>query len=285
LECEVLFLGFGPITHALATKFITQGHRIIVVTDKSTYSGAEKVFPVDTFMTMNWKDTLSHQINTEATYLGWRQPPEGQGLGKEIISWVKSANLKTGKIHHLSSASVYPGNKEEFSEIDYDSRLGGESINPKQALERLVCEIALEKESKFINYRISNVYGAGLIQGFINESIKNLRNNQPVKVYRNLDLVRDYLLIDDLISALLQLQSCEPLEDVLNISTGQGVSISEVVNQLRDLGCIGIKLHQADAPEELKLKSVLSCKKLEEIITWKPKRLNESLLNLMQNSG
>jgi UDP-glucose 4-epimerase len=71
----------------------------------------------------------------------------------------------------------------------------------------------------------------------------------------------------------------------LNISTGQGVSISEVINQLRDLGSIDIKLRQADAPEGLKLKSVLSCKKLEEIITWKPRRLNESLLNLIQNSG
>lgn len=285
MECEVLFLGFGPITHALATKFITQGHRIIVVTDKFTYSDAEKEFPVDSLITINWKDTLSHEINAEATYFGWRQPPEGQGLGKEIISWIKSANLKTGKLHHLSSASVYPGNQEEFSEIDYDFRLGRESLNPKQALEGLVCEIALEKELKFINYRISNVYGAGLDKGFINESIKSLRNNQPVKVYRHLDLVRDYLFMDDLISALLQLRSCEPLDEVLNISTGQGVSISEVINQLRDLGSIDIKLRQADAPEGLKLKSVLSCKKLEEIITWKPRLLNESLLNLIQNSG
>ena len=280
MECEVLFLGFGPITHALASKFTAQNDKVIVVTDKSLFNSPKDHFPIGNFQKMNWSDALTEQIDAESTFIGWRKPPQGD----EIASWVKSLNLKTRKLHHLSSASVYEGNKVKFSEMDFDFRKVREPKNDKQALEKLVGDIGIEKEIKFVNYRISNVYGVGLSHSFINESINNVRNNFPVKVFRNLDLVRDYLLLDDLISALLQLRLHEPLPEVLNISTGQGTLVSEVVNQLRALGLKDLKLLEVESPVELKQKSVLSCKKLEEIITWKPKRLNESLLNLMQNS-
>jgi len=277
LECEVLFLGFGPITHALASKFIAQNHKVIVVTDKSLYNGPEDHFLIGNFQKMNWSDALTEQIDAESTFIGWRKPPQGD----EIASWVKSLNLKTRKLHHLSSASVYEGNKVKFSEMDFDFRKVREPKNDKQALEKLVGNIGIEKEVKFVNYRISNVYGFGLNHGFINESINNVRNDLPVKVFRNLDLVRDYLLLDDLISALLQLRLYEPLPEILNISTGQGILVSEVVNQLKDLGSEDLKLLEVDAPVGVKLKSVLSCKKLEEIINWKPKRLDDALKNLI----
>jgi len=273
LECEVLFLGFGPITRALASKFIAQNHKVIVVTDKSLFNDPEDFFPIGNFQKMNWSDALTEQIDSESTFVGWRKPPQGD----EITSWVKSSNLKTRKLHHLSSASVYEGNKMKFSEIDFDFRKVGEPRNDKQALEKLVGDIGIEKKIKFVNYRISNVYGVGLNHGFINESLNNLKNNIPVKVFSNLDLVRDYLLLDDLISALLQLRLYEPLPEILNISTGEGTLISEVVNQLKDLGSEDLKLQEEDAPVGVKLKSVLSCKKLEEIINWKPKRLDEAL--------
>ena len=273
MECEVLFLGFGPITRALASKFIAQNHKVIVVTDKSLFNDPEDFFPIGNFQKMNWSDALTEQIDSESTFVGWRKPPQGD----EITSWVKSSNLKTRKLHHLSSASVYEGNKMKFSEIDFDFRKVGEPRNDKQALEKLVGDIGIEKKIKFVNYRISNVYGVGLNHGFINESLNNLKNNIPVKVFSNLDLVRDYLLLDDLISALLQLRLYEPLPEILNISTGEGTLISEVVNQLKDLGSEDLKLQEEDAPVGVKLKSVLSCKKLEEIINWKPKRLDEAL--------
>jgi nucleoside-diphosphate-sugar epimerase len=277
LECEVLFLGFGPITHALASKFIAQNHKVIVVTDKSLFNDPEDHFPIGNFQKMNWSDALTKQIDAESTFIGWRKPPQGD----EITSWVKSLNLKTRKLHHLSSASVYEGNKVKFSEMDFDFRKVREPKNDKQALEKLVGNIGIEKEVKFVNYRISNVYGVGLNHGFINESINNVRNNLPVKVFRNLDLVRDYLLLDDLISALLQLRLYEPLPEILNISTGQGTLVSEVVNQLNTLRANDLKLLEVDSPMKLKQKSVLSCKELEEIINWKPKRLDDALKNLI----
>jgi len=266
-------------------KLIAQGRNIVVVTDKSRINLANAELPKDTFQEMNWKQALNHRITTESTFIGWRVPPQGQTQGDEIFSWIKSANLNTEKIFHLSSASVYLGDQEKFSETDYDSRRKKVAMNSKQALENLVCDIGVEKGATYVNFRISNVYGNGLTQGFINESINNMKVKNPITVYKDLDLIRDYLLIDDLIYAILRLWQYEELDNTLNISTGRGVPVSEVVNKLIALGNKDMKILKIDAPENIKSNSVLSCKRLEQIIPWSPKNLDETLKNLVFNSG
>jgi nucleoside-diphosphate-sugar epimerase len=283
LDCEVLLLGFGPITHAFAKRLSAQGHKVIAVSQRPLTRIAGAEFPLDSFHTLSWEDVLSRQISSTSTYIGWRQSPQSQPLGVELIDWVRSANLRTGKIHHLSSASVYTGNQEFFSERDYDSAKTNKSSNSKQILEKLVVDISREKDSKFINYRISNVYGSGLGQGFINESLSKLRNREPITIYKELDLIRDYILIDDLISGLMDLRLNESSRKVLNLSTGRGVSISEIIAHLKDLGVNDLKLLELAAPKNIVTRSVLSCKKLEEVILWKPQGFEEILHKLVDD--
>ena len=261
---------------------IAKGHNIIVITNQSKFSSSISEFPNDSFQTMSWADALNNQINSESTFIGWRQPPQSQALGVELINWVKSANMNTRKIHHLSSAAVYTGNREIFSELDYDIRKTKNIINSKQELEKLVLDICLEKQSQFVNYRISNVYGMGLSQGFINESINYLKRKEPIRIYKNLDLVRDYLLIDDLVGALFDLRSQESSVEVLNISTGLGVGISEVIAQLKVLKAEDLKIVEIEAPKETLPRSVLSCKRLDATISWTPQPLDKSLESLIK---
>jgi nucleoside-diphosphate-sugar epimerase len=266
-------------------KLIAQGQSVVVITDNSRHSVANAKLPLNTFQEMSWRQALNCRITAESTFIGWRVPPQGRTLGDEIISWIKSTNFNTEKISHLSSASVYSGNREKFSETDYDSQNKGVFMNSKQALENLVCDISFEKGTKFVNYRISNVYGKGLTQGFINESIQNMNDKKPITVYKGLDLVRDFLLIDDLVYAILQLWEHEESVSTLNISTGRGVSISEIVSQLIAQGNKDLEIHNVEAPEGLKLNSVLSCKRLEQMIPWKPKNLDETIRNLVLSSS
>jgi nucleoside-diphosphate-sugar epimerase len=280
LECDVLFLGFGPITHAFAKKLITKGHKVIVVSENSI-EGTNARFPRDLFHTMKWTEVIHNQIVSESTYIGWRQSPHNRVLGPELINWVKSLEMKTEKIHHLSSASVYTGEKLFFSETDYNPR-SSNSLNPKQKLERLVLEISSEKQTKFVNYRIANVYGSSLNYGFINESLNKIRDDLPIRNYNKLDVVRDYLLIDDLVAALLDLRLFEYSDEILNISTGHGVSISQVIAHFKSSSIKNIKLLEVEVPVKTILRSVLSCKKLEETISWKPQLLFKALDTLMQ---
>jgi len=255
---------------------------VITVSQRISTISVSTEFPSNSFHAISWQDVLSQQVSSTSTYIGWRQSPQSQPLGMELLNWVKSANLRTGKIHHLSSASVYAGSKELFSEPDYDPATNNKPLNLKQALEKLVVDLSKEKESKFVNYRISNVYGQGLYQGFINESLDNLKGGEPVKIFKEIDLVRDYLLIDDLVSGLMDLRLHESADEVLNLSTGRGVAVSEIVAHLKQLGATDLKLLEIAAPENTIPRSVLSCKNLEELIKWKPQMIEETLQRLVQ---
>lgn len=283
MECEVLILGYGPITHAFAASLIAKGHKVIAISQRESTSSVGAEFPPDTFHSIRWQDVLSQQVRSASTYIGWRQSPQSQPLGTELIDWVKSTNLRTGKIYHLGSASVYSGDQELFSEIDYDSAISNKSQNSKQILEKLVVNLCRAKDTEFVNYRISNVYGPNIHQGFINQSLINLKNRAPITIYKDLDLIRDYIFIDDLVSALTNLQLHKSSDEILNISTGRGVAISEIIRHLQDLGVNNLKLLEITAPENIILKSVLLCKKLEEIIPWKPQRIEETLHRLVQD--
>ena len=282
MECDVLFLGYGPITHAFSKKLTASGQRVIAITETPITSTTGAEFPKSLFQIMSWVDVLNTQIQSDSTYVCWRQSPQNRVLGSEITDWVKSVNLKTNKIHHLSSASVYKGEQLVFSESDYDFYKGAARLNSKQELEALVLAISWEKQTTFVNYRISNVYGKGIRQGFINESIKNVKDHQPISIYKNIDLVRDYLLIDDLIHALDNLRLHRYPDEILNISTGHGVAISEVISHLRISMGEEFKFREVVAPDETLLRSVLSCNILERTIPWKPQGLYESLGRLFQ---
>ena len=191
--------------------------------------------------------------------------------------------METGKLRNLSSASVYDGDKDLFLESDHDFRTDKVELNWKQELERLVLEIGQEKRTRFVNYRISNVYGSGLNQGFINESTHNIKNNQPIKLFKQVDLVRDYLLIDDLIEAFIGLRLNDFTDEKLNLSSGHGMAISEIVSELQALNSKDLKFIEVEAPTGTLSRSVLSCERLEGIIPWKPMRVEESLKLLMHD--
>ena len=282
MECEVLLLGFGPITQAFAQSLIAKGHKVITISQRLSTKSAGAEFPLDSLHTISWQDVLSQQVSSASTYIGWRQSPQSQPLGIELIDWLKSTNLRTGKIHHLSSASVYSGSQELFSEIDYASAISTKPLNSKQILEKLVVDLCREKDSEFVNYRISNVYGPGIHQGFINESLNNLKNGAPITIFKELDLIRDYIFIDDLISGLIDLRLHGSPDEMLNISTGRGVSISEIISYLKNLGVNDLKLLEIAAPKNTIPRSVLSCKRLEEIILWKPQVIEKTLNRLVQ---
>ena len=114
----------------------------------------------------------------------------------------------------------------------------------------------------------------------INESFSNFKSNDPIKIYKNMDLVRDYLLIEDLIVALMELRRIESTNETLNISTGRGVAISEIVEFIKTTNKIQPQFFEVESPSNMILKSVLSSKKLEETISWKPQCLEESLEKL-----
>ena len=88
LECDVLFLGFGPITRAFAKDLIREGYKVAAVTERYVERDVKSELSSDSLAILNWQSAKDQEITSESTYIGWRQSPQDQLLGKELIAWV-----------------------------------------------------------------------------------------------------------------------------------------------------------------------------------------------------
>jgi UDP-glucose 4-epimerase len=81
--------------------------------------------------------------------------------------------------------------------------------------------------------RISNPYGPyqhpGGQQGAIAVFLHRLYTGQPITIWGDGSVVRDYLYITDLVDALLLAAGAETRRKVLNIGSGQGTSLNELI--------------------------------------------------------
>lgn len=82
--------------------------------------------------------------------------------------------------------------------------------------------------------RIGNAYGWLLApdrsQGFIGTAINRVLHGQPIRLIGDPHNVRDYVYVDDIISAILKvLEGCRGFE-VFNIGSGIGASVMDILN-------------------------------------------------------
>ncbi len=101
---------------------------------------------------------------------------------------------------------------------------------------------ALERYLRFYNYnwglpivilRISNPYGkyqkAFKSQGLIANILGNYLMDKAIEVWGNGEAVRDYIYVDDVITAAERALYYEGGEQIFNIGSGEGKTVNEVI--------------------------------------------------------
>ncbi len=142
------------------------------------------------------------------------------------------------KFVYFSSGGTVYGNKESGILEEEDAK------NPISyyGLSKLILEesIKFEQRSHGLRYLIlrpSNPYGPGQNlygkQGLIAVSIGNILQGKPVEIFGNGSVIRDFIYIDDLAEIVYRLIIKGVENQVLNIGSGIGYSVKEVVE------CIG----------------------------------------------
>jgi len=85
----------------------------------------------------------------------------------------------------------------------------------------------------YIVLRISNVYGNGgiLKPGFsaVDTFIQNFIANKEIKIFGDGSITRDYIYIDDVVSAIVKALNYSGKENIFNIGTGIGTSLNELL--------------------------------------------------------
>jgi UDP-glucose 4-epimerase len=81
--------------------------------------------------------------------------------------------------------------------------------------------------------RVSNPYGPTQLvnqaQGAVGVFLSRILNNQPIEIWGDGTVIRDYLYIDDLTRAVNHLIDYQGSESVFNIGSGVGLSLNEII--------------------------------------------------------
>lgn len=111
-----------------------------------------------------------------------------------------------------------------------------------------------------------NPYGA---QGLIGVAFRSALENSTLKVYGQGDTVRDYIYIEDVMSAFQCALKSEK-SDTFNISSGTGKSVNEVLKAIEEVSGREIKKDFIPQRRGDVQTNILSNKKAFESYQWKP---------------
>lgn len=187
------------------------------------------------------KEMIVHAIstinpgNSSANYF--------RGYEKDLLQTVKLCSMlteKNEKIVFLSSGGTVYGNQKEQpikeSALPLPINHYG---NVKLCIENVMRTFDVLINTKFLIARVSNPYGPGQDYtkgvGFVDAAVKKTLKGEPIEIWGNGEVVRDYIHIEDVCEMLYALMSYEGEETTFNISSNEGISQNKVLEILEAL--------------------------------------------------
>jgi len=123
--------------------------------------------------------------------------------------------------------------------------------------------------------RLSNSYGpyqrVDSAQGAVTVFCYRALNNEPIHIWGDGTIRRDFVYIDDVIDALLKLLNDNNFQGVINIGSGTSKSLNEILDLIQEIiGRKVIKVYEKarkfDVPE-----TCLDISKAKTVLNWEPK--------------
>lgn len=190
---------------------------------------------------------------------------------------------------YASTGKVYgQTNQMPFSETAY--------INPQNILGKTkriteeTIELYAQPENQYICARIFNIYGEGQKRSFVVPTIID-QLDKPAVTLGALNDLRDYLYIDDLISALL---ACADhahrfaMYDVVNIGSGVPADVEDIIRILSELTNrkISVSVDASRLRQDETVVEFCSNQKMLELTGWRPcYSLKDGLRKTLEKEG
>ena len=271
LKSDIVFFGFGNMTKIIINDLLTYGNTIICITDNAITLEKKQT---ENLRFISYNELKKCTLISEKSFFTWRDRSKIEFPNTQIRTWLESDYFSTNKSFLLSSASVYKDSqiKQNESKDNLDS-----NKNEKYRLEQVLSSTMRTKNIHHLNLRISNVYGSGLYYGFINSILYSLKNKTNLHIFKDTRIERDYIHITDVIYAIQKLINLDVKVNTLNVSTGEGTTIANILGIFKNYGIALDKFTYIEEPIQIKFASILDPSNLSKLIYWNPIKVPEGI--------
>jgi UDP-glucose 4-epimerase len=168
-----------------------------------------------------------------------------------LIDAVQRLGTKPHVVYFSTGGAIYAPKQDRvpYKETDRCAPLSSYGIQ-KLAAEEYLRLATYKGYLTATVLRIGNAYGTLLsqyrMQGLIGVAISSILHGQPVRVFGNLNNVRDYIHLDDICEIAARASVPRPGFDVINIGSGSGNSVLDVLHAIEECHGSAIEIQTDD---------------------------------------
>ena len=169
-----------------------------------------------------------------------------------------------------SGGAVYADGRPPFTEFD--------SVASPHAYAKLKIEmenILIESGLSHVILRIANAYGPGQLtgrgQGVLAEWITALRLGDKPQLFGSMEVVRDFVHVDDVVQALWLAGRVKDFSGVVNIGSGEPVSLKDCLTLLSQISHQDIEITRVASRPVDRARVYLSIERAASVLNWTPK--------------
>ncbi len=144
----------------------------------------------------------------------------------------------------------------------------------KLAIEKYIQMYSRLYGINYLVYRLSNPYGSKQLsnngQGLIASLIIKMRRQEKIEIWGDGSIIRDYIYIDDAISAMASGINYSGPENVFNLSSGIGYSTLQIISNIETLLNTKAKIDFIEARRFDVQKNVLDISRIKSSLNWAP---------------
>ncbi len=195
------------------------------------------------------------------------------GLTLDVLEVTRSAEVP--QVVHVSSGGTVYGPKAP-------------TPTPESAPTDPVCAYGISKLAaeghlqlaerlhgiRAFNLRVANPYGPWQDprrgQGAVNAFLHRAMNDEPIELWGNGDIIRDFLHINDVVSALCLVPLYEGDQRIFNIGSGGGLSIAQLIKDIESLMGRPVRIDRRPGRDVDVPCSVLDINLARRELGWRP---------------
>ncbi|RHM59399.1 MULTISPECIES: NAD-dependent epimerase/dehydratase family protein [Coprobacillaceae] len=213
-----------------------------------------------------------------------------QGYSRDFVQSVKLFDMcikRNIKVIFLSSGgTIYGVQEKQPIQEDAITAPINHYGSVKLCIESVIKTFNRQQlHSNILIARISNPYGPGQDYnkgvGFVDAAIKKSIKNEPIEIWGNGEVIRDYVYIDDVCEMICSLITYNGELEVFNLSSNEGISLNNVIETLKAIGLNPQVIYKEARSVDVK-KVILDNERIKSIHPMKIKNFKEGLVEYLK---